>query len=90
VPDDGRPDGPWRPADECPWRRPFPKGFDGCSAFEEEHFTPLDSRERPLAPILTCRQMVSRLFHNGKAGWYGACEIGDEAARRLFMLGGSR
>jgi hypothetical protein len=56
----------------------------------QEHFIPLDNADRPLASILTCQHMVSGLLQNGKVGWYGACEIGDEAARRLFLLGGTR
>jgi len=45
-------------------------------------FTPLDMSDRPLAPTLTCGQLVTRSLPNGKVGWYAACRIGDEAARR--------
>jgi hypothetical protein len=45
----------------------------------------MDSRDRPLAPALTCRYLVSRPFNQPKAGWYGACEIGDAAARRSYI-----
>jgi len=38
--------------------------------------------DRPLAPMLTCSHLVIRTLHNGKVGWYAACRIGDEAARR--------
>jgi hypothetical protein len=42
----------------------------------------VDSSFRPLPPVLTCRHLVSRPLPNGKAGWYAACDIGDEAARQ--------
>jgi hypothetical protein len=32
---------------------------------------------------------VSRPLPNGKVGWYAACEIGDEAARRQVVELGS-
>jgi hypothetical protein len=38
--------------------------------------------DQPLAPMLTCSHLVIRPLHNGKVGWYAACQIGDEAARR--------
>jgi hypothetical protein len=46
----------------------------------------MDSRDRPLAPAVTCRYLVSRPFDLPKAGWYGACEIGDAAARRAYVI----
>ena len=44
----------------------------------------MDMSGRPLAPMLTCGQLVTRSLANGKVGWYAACRIGDEAARRKF------
>ena len=38
--------------------------------------------DRPLAPMLTCSNLITRTLANGKVGWYAACKIGDEAARR--------
>jgi hypothetical protein len=32
--------------------------------------------------MLTCGNLVTRTLANGKVGWYAACKIGDEAARR--------
>ena len=57
-------------------------GFAGCSTFEPQPFAPLDMNDRPLTPMLTCSHLVTRTLHNGKVGWYAACSIGDEAARR--------
>ena len=81
-PVDGKPAGSRRPADECPFQRPFPEGFDQCPTFRPEPFAPMDTTGRPLVPMLTCGQLVTRSLANGKVGWYAACRIGDEAARR--------
>jgi len=81
-PADGKPTALGRPTDECPFRRPFPEGFDQCPTFRPQPFTPLDMNDRPLAPMLSCGQLVTRSLNNGKVGWYAACKIGDEAARR--------
>jgi hypothetical protein len=78
----GKPTGSGRPADECPFRRPFPPGFDQCPTFRPQTFTPLDMSGRSLAPMLTCGELVTRSLPNGKFGWYAACKLGDEAARR--------
>ena len=84
-PADEKSNGSSRPADECPFPRPFPKGFDRCPTFRPEPFTPLDMADRPLASKLTCGQLVTRSLNNGKVGWYAACRIGDEAARRKLV-----
>jgi hypothetical protein len=83
--DDQKPKVAARPADECPWARPFPEGFDGCPVFAPQPFRPTDSRDRPLPQVLTCRSLVSRAFDQPKVGWYGACELGDAAARRTYL-----
>jgi hypothetical protein len=74
-----------RPADECPWPRPFPEGFDSCAAFLQRHFIPQDNTDRPLTPTLTCRHFATRPLPGRKGAWYGACEIGDEAARGRWL-----
>jgi hypothetical protein len=35
--------------------------------------------------VLTCRHLISRPFTLPKAGWYGACGLGDAAARRAYL-----
>jgi hypothetical protein len=74
-----------RPADECPWPRPFPAGFDKCSAYLQQHFIPMSSAFQPLPPVLTCRHLAGRALPNRKGAWYAACDIGDEAARRRWV-----
>jgi len=75
-----------RPADECPWPRPFPEGFDGCPAYLEQRFIPLDINDQPLSPVRTCRHLVSRRLPDRTAGWYAACQIGDAAARQRWFV----
>ena len=69
-----------RPADQCPYRRPFPAGFDDCPAFTPAEFTALDLQHRPLAPVLSCLHLV---VGSGPrpGGHYPRCRIGDETAR---------
>lgn len=81
-PVNGKLNGSYRPADECPWPRPFPDGFDKCSVFKAQTFSATDMSDRPLPPMLTCHHLATRSLPNGKVGWYAACEIGDEAARQ--------
>ena len=75
-----------RPADECPWPRPFPDGFGSCPTYIQQRFIPLDINEQPLTPIRTCRHLLSRRLPGRPAGWYAACQIGDAAARQHSMV----
>src|SRR5437867_1552316 len=75
-----------RPADECPWPRPFPEGFDACPAYLEQRFIPLDINDQPLSPVRTCRHLVSRRLPDRTAGWYAACQVGDAAARQRWFV----
>jgi hypothetical protein len=79
---DGKPNGSSRPADECPYPRPFPVGFNKCPTFRPQPFNPMDMSDRPLAPMLTCGNLITRTIPNGKVGWYAACKLGDAAARQ--------
>jgi len=44
----------------------------------------LDISHRPLGAVWTCRHLESRLMPNADYRWYGACAIGDAAARRRW------
>jgi len=84
-PADGKIAGPGRPLDACPWPRPFPPGFDQCPAYLQTHFIPIDISNGPLPPVLSCHHLVTRALAHRKGGWYAACEIGDELARRQWL-----
>ena len=69
-----------RPADLCPYPKPFVIGFDDCPAYTLAEFTALDLQHRPLPPVLSCRHL---LVGSGPrpGGHYPRCRIGDAAAR---------
>ena len=73
-----------RPEDECPYPKPFPPGFVECPAYEATQMVTLDISHRPLGAVWTCRHLESRLMPNTDYRWYGACAIGDAAARRRW------
>jgi hypothetical protein len=41
---------------------------------------------RPLGPVITCQHLVSQRLQHRKVGWYAACELGDEVARRRSVV----
>lgn len=71
-----------RPADECPFSRPLPDGFDACPAFNPVSFVPLTSLFEPLRSVLTCRHMEVALHERPGRAYYCRCAIGDGAARQ--------
>jgi DNA-binding CsgD family transcriptional regulator len=73
-----------RPADECPYPKPFPPDFVECPAYQATQMITLDISHRPLGAVWTCRHLESRLMPNTDYRWYGGCAIGDAAARRRW------
>ena len=73
-----------RPADECPYPKPFPPDFVGCPAFQPRQFIPLDTLYQPLEPVLTCRHLETRALPQ-RYRWYAACGLGDAEARRRWV-----
>ncbi len=70
-----------RPADECPYARPFPPGFHDCPAYRSLRLLPLDSRYRPLQPERTCQHLEVGSAH--VAGrFYARCAVGTAADRQ--------
>jgi DNA-binding CsgD family transcriptional regulator len=73
-----------RPADECPYPKPFPPDFRECPAFQATQMVTLDLSHRPLGSVITCRHLESRLIPSTNYRWYGACALGDPEARRRW------
>ena len=69
-----------RPADECPYPKPFAEYFHDCPAFQARQFIPLDTLYQPLEPVLTCRHLETRSIPE-RHRWYGACSLGNSDAR---------
>jgi hypothetical protein len=69
-----------RPADECPFPRPFPPGFRDCPAYRYARLMPLDSRYRPLQPERTCQHLqVGSAATAGR--YYARCAVGTAEDR---------
>ena len=73
-----------RPADECPYPKPFPPDFVDCPAYQATQMVTLDISHRPLGSVMTCRHLESRLMPSTNYRWYGACVLGDAEARRRW------
>src|SRR5438270_9451158 len=80
-----------RPADECPYPKPFPADFDDCPAYQPREFIPLDTMYQPLEPVLTCRHLETRALPQ-RHRWYAACALGNRDARSRWVrqIGGAR
>src|SRR5437879_9934409 len=73
-----------RPAEECPYPKPFPPDFIECPAYQATQMVTLDLSHRPLGSVVTCRHLESRLIPNTNYRWYGACVLGDAEARHRW------
>ena len=71
------------PRDHCPYLRPFPAGFSSCAAYQPQLFIGLDSQQKPLPPVWTCRNLAAGDNHAG--GHYARCRLGDAAARERWV-----
>jgi hypothetical protein len=82
-----------RPADECPYPKPFPADFTACPAFQPRQFLVLDAQNRPLGAVWTCSHLdVREMRGSGWGHFYGSCALGDAAARQHWaeLLGTDR
>jgi DNA-binding CsgD family transcriptional regulator len=73
-----------RPAEECPYPKPFPPDFIDCPAYQATQMITLDLSHRPLASVTTCRHLEGRLVPTTNYRWFGACVLGDAEARRRW------
>lgn len=70
-----------RPADACPYARPFPPGFRDCPAYRSARLMPFDSRYRPLKPERTCQHL--EVGSRSAAGrYYARCAVGTAEDRQ--------
>jgi DNA-binding CsgD family transcriptional regulator len=73
-----------RPADECPFLRPFPDDFADCPAYEARQFVTLNEGSRLAERLWTCQHLVGRPLAKAEYRRYGACNIGDAVARERW------
>ena len=74
-----------RAADECPFTRPFPEDFASCPAYLPRLAVTLDLSAQPVDLIRSCRHLVTRASPDRAGRSYGACAIGDSAARERWV-----
>jgi DNA-binding CsgD family transcriptional regulator len=73
-----------RPADECPYPKPFPPNFKDCVAYQPMEIVSLSISLQPLGRIWGCRHMAARQRFEPGDGWYAACLIGDAESRQRW------
>jgi hypothetical protein len=76
---------PQRPADECPYARPFREDFDDCPAYRPAEFIGLDLQYRPLPTVWTCGNLDVKASTSGTQGFYARCRLGDYEARLRWV-----
>jgi hypothetical protein len=76
--------GQGRPADACPYSRPFPADFHDCAAYHPAWFTPLTTGYDAMLPVWTCSHLVPGALPPAAARFYGRCRVGDEQARAAW------
>ncbi len=70
-------------ADRCPYRRPFPAGFDGCPTYQAQLFIPLTSDNRLLPAVRSC--VFLTVAGQADGGFYARCELGTAADRARWL-----
>jgi hypothetical protein len=81
-----------RPSDACPYPKPFAADFNECPTYQTRHAIVVDSKDRPLHTIWSCRHMETKQVPGEAGHYYGACQIGDAKSRqqRVQMIGAER
>ena len=70
-----------RPADACPYPKPFTVDFNECPSYQTRHAIVVDSNDRPLHTIWSCRHMETKQVPGEPGHYYGACQLGDAKGR---------
>lgn len=74
-----------RPADECPYPKPFGPDFDACPAYQQSQFVPLDTQYRTLDSIWTCGNLDMGRMPGAAWRHFARCRIGDAQARLAWV-----
>jgi hypothetical protein len=83
---------PARPSDACPYPKPFTADFNDCPTYQTRHAIVVDSNDRPLHTIWSCRHMETKQVPGEPGHYYGACQLGDAKGRHQWvqMIGPDR
>jgi hypothetical protein len=81
-----------RPGDACPYPKPFTADFNDCPTYQTRHAIVVDSNDRPLQTIWSCRHMETKQVPGEAGHYYGACQLGDAKGRQQWvqMIGPDR
>ena len=74
-----------RPSDACPYPKPFTAEFNDCPTYQTRHAIVVDSNNRPLRTIWSCRHMETRQIPGESGHYYGACQLGDARGRQEWV-----
>jgi len=74
-----------RPSDACPYPKPFTADFNDCPTYQTRHAIVVDSNDRPLRTIWSCRHMETKQIPGESGHYYGACQLGDAKARQEWV-----
>jgi hypothetical protein len=74
-----------RPSDACPYPKPFTADFNDCPTYQTRHAIVLDSNDRPLRTIWSCRHMETKQLPGESGRYYGACQLGDAKGRQDWV-----
>lgn len=74
-----------RPSDACPYPKPFTADFDDCPTYQTRHAVVVDSNDRPLRTIWSCRHMETKQIPGESGHYYGACQLGDAKGRQRWV-----
>jgi len=74
-----------RPSDACPYPKPFTAEFNDCPTYQTRHAIVVDSNDRPLRTIWSCRHMETRQIPGESGHYYGACQLGDARGRQEWV-----
>jgi hypothetical protein len=74
-----------RPSDACPYPKPFTADFNDCPTYQTRHAIVVDSNDRPLRTIWSCRHMETKQIPGEAGHYYGACQLGDAKGRQEWV-----
>src|ERR1700694_5586973 len=74
-----------RPPDACPYPKPFTADFNDCPTYQTRHAIVVDSNDRPLHTIWSCRHMETKQMPGRPGHYYGACQLGDAKGRQHWV-----
>jgi hypothetical protein len=76
-----------RPADECPYPKPFAADFDDCPAYRPSEYVALDTQYQPLPAVWTCRHLQVGVMPGMASSHYARCRLGTAQQRQAWVAG---